>query len=111
MIFSILRKPEGSTWDAFTPRWASSCAAKIGRSKSTLSKYEKGEIALDLETLYALAELYRVHVEQLLPRPETAEDEDSPAPAFFAGLKQFYGYLFDGRDNSIIRCVFEVQAE
>lgn len=86
-------------------------AAKIGRSKSTLSKYEKGEIALDLETLYALAELYRVHVEQLLPRPESAEDENGPAPAFFAGLKRFYGYLFDGRDNSIIRCVFEVQAE
>ena len=66
-------------------------AAKIGRSKSTLSKYEKGEIALDLETLYALAELYRVHVEQLLPRPENAEDEAYPAPAFFAGLKRFYG--------------------
>lgn len=39
---------------------------KICKSKSTISKYEKGEIAVDIETLYEIADAIGVHVEQLL---------------------------------------------
>ena len=39
---------------------------KICKSKSTISKYEKGEIAVDVETLYEIADAIGVHVEQLL---------------------------------------------
>ena len=88
-------------------------AAQLGKSKSTISKYEKGEIMVDVETLYALAALYRVHVEQLLY--STSADErpapTGPVPGFFNGLRRFYGYFFDGRDNSIVRCVFDVLDE
>mgnify|MGYP000436966943 CR=1 FL=1 len=32
-------------------------------------------------------------------------------PAFFSGVSQFYSYLFDGRSNRIMRCVFDVLSE
>ena len=58
---------------------------RVCKSISTLSKYEKGEIAVDIETLYDLADALQVHVEQLLyRRPERTKLvlEDS-SPAFF----------------------------
>ena len=41
----------------------------IRKSKSTISKYEHGEIAIDIETLYDLADALQIHVEQLLYCP------------------------------------------
>lgn len=41
----------------------------IHKSRSTISKYEKGEIAIDIETLYEIADAIQVHVEQLLYCP------------------------------------------
>lgn len=35
----------------------------IGKSKSTISKYEKGEIPVDVETLYLIAQALHVHIE------------------------------------------------
>ena len=37
---------------------------KICKSKSAISKCEKGEIAVDIETLYEIADAIGVHVEQ-----------------------------------------------
>lgn len=85
----------------------------ICKSKSTISKYEKGEIPLDIQTLYDIAEALQVHVEQLLYvlPGRTAMASRNNSPAFFAGCSQFYSYLFDGRNNQLIRCVFDVLAE
>lgn len=84
---------------------------RIYKSKSTISKYEKGEIAIDIETLYQISEALSIHVEQLLyipPATRNLPPDTISHPHFFAGLSQFYGYEFDGRDNSLIRCVFDV---
>lgn len=85
----------------------------ICKSKSTLSKYEKGEISLDIETLYELAEALQIHVEQLLytPSKPASFTSRSDCPAFFNGLSQFYSYLYDGRSKRLIRCVFDVLSE
>ena len=85
----------------------------ICKSKSTLSKYEKGEIPLDVETLYEIADALEVHVEQLLYcRPDRAVlSRHASSPAFFAGVSQFYSYLFDGRNGQLIRCVFDILSE
>lgn len=85
----------------------------ICKSKSTISKYEKGEIPLDIETLYDIAEALQVHVEQLLYAlpGRTAMSAGNNSPAFFAGCSQFYSYLFDGRNNQLTRCVFDVLSE
>ncbi|MEW4413124.1 helix-turn-helix transcriptional regulator [Clostridium sp. AN503] len=99
------RKMHGMTLDELS--------AVIHKSKSTISKYEKGEIAVDVETLYEIADAVQVHVEQLLycPPKRTVISAGSNSPAFFSGVSQFYSYLFDGRSNRIIRCVFDVLSE
>ncbi|MDO4481149.1 MAG: helix-turn-helix transcriptional regulator [Bacillota bacterium] len=85
-------------------------AADICKSKSTVSKYEKGEITVDVETLYDIADALHVHVEQFLYcRPDRAEIVSrGNNPAFFNGLSQFHSYLYDGRINRLIRCIFDV---
>ena len=98
------RRQRGMTLEAL--------AAAIGKSRSTLSKYEKGEIAVDIETLYDLAAALRIDAAQLLcprvaPAPAGA-GTGRAVPAFFAGVAQFFGYHFDGRDGSVIRCVFDL---
>lgn len=85
-------------------------AKKVCKSKSTLSKYEKGNIVLDLESLYEIAKALHVRVDQLLcPQPELLQDEEKRGdiPAFFKGLSRFYGYVYDGRAGRLIRCVFD----
>ena len=84
----------------------------IHKSKSTISKYESGEIAIDIETLYEIAAALDVHVEQLLWCPPRRTDMiSSGTPAFFRGISQFFSYLYDGRSSSLIRCVFDVLAQ
>lgn len=85
----------------------------ICKSKATVSKYEKGEIVLDIVTLYDIANALQLHVEQLLYcKPErTNISTKGKNPAFFNGLSQFYAYVFDGRANQIIKCVFDVLSE
>ncbi|RRJ65117.1 helix-turn-helix domain-containing protein [Paenibacillus oralis] len=80
------------------------------KSKATVSKYERGEIAIDIVTLYEIADVLHVHVNQLL----YFERENDPTkrkifnPAFFSGINQFYSYLYDGRANKIMKCVFDI---
>jgi len=85
----------------------------ICKSKATVSKYEKGEIVIDIVTLYDIANALQLHVEQLLYcKPErTNISTKGKNPAFFNGLSQFYSYVFDGRSNRIIKCVFDVLSE
>lgn len=90
-----------------------SLSEAIHKSASTLSKYEKGEIPIDVETLYEIADALEVDVESLLLiRKRTSRIVTSSAsPTLFGGIRRFYSYLFDGRNNSIMRSVFDVGAE
>lgn len=101
----IFRKMRSLTLDELS--------ALICKSKSTLSKYEKGEISVDIETLYELADALHIHVEQLLytRQDRTKIALSNTSPAFFNGVSQFYSYLFDGRSKHLIRCLFDVLSE
>ena len=82
----------------------------INKSKATVSKYETGEISIDLVTLYAVADALKIHVEQLLyiePQAETYSGSSEPS-AFFKNSSRFYSYIYDGRNNSLMRCVIDV---
>lgn len=84
----------------------------ICKSKSTVSKYENGEISIDIETLYNIADALNIHVEQLLYySPKQNINYNSSIPVFFNNISQFYSYVFDGRANKLMRCVFDIQAE
>lgn len=82
----------------------------INKSKATVSKYERGEICLDVETLYSIAGALRIHVEQLIyvdPDVEVYSDNYEPS-SFFRNSSRFYSYFYDGRNNRIVRCVIDV---
>lgn len=83
------------------------------KSKSTLSKYENGQISIDIETLYAIAKVLGVHVEQLLYSEPMQQDNKAlyTVPAFFRNLSQFYIYYYDGRIREISRCVVDILSQ
>ena len=76
---------------------------KIYKSKATLSKYETGEITVDVETLFDIAAALKIRPQQLLDIP--CEDPAAPAGdggSFFAG-RRIYLYFYDGRSSRIVR--------
>ena len=88
-------------------------ASRVYKSQSAISKYEHGEVAIDVTTLYAIADALQVGIDLLLyiperPRPQRTEQG---LPSFFDGCSHFYSYVFDGRVNKIIRCAFDVLDE
>ena len=85
-------------------------AGILCKNKSTLSKYETGEIVLDIETIYEISRALGIHVEQLLycTPDRVAIQEAGARSAFFSGLTQFYAYYYDGRVNRIVPAVFDV---
>lgn len=74
----------------------------IHKSKASISKYEKGEIALDIETLVEIAQVLQVNPGQLIDyQPEPLHPirnraEYSGMSPFFQA-KRLYFYFYDGR--------------
>ena len=56
-------------------------AEAIGKSKATVSKYEKSEIAIDIEVLFDIARALGVSVSQLTDYPAPAAPR--PAPSLY----------------------------
>ena len=102
----ICRKHRGMTQDEL--------GAKIYKSKATVSKYEKGEISVDIQTLYDIAEVLSLHIEQLLwynPEPDFSASANKTLPLFFRGITKLYGYIYDGRNDSVLKCVFDILSQ
>ncbi|AUI66895.1 MULTISPECIES: helix-turn-helix domain-containing protein [Glaesserella] len=101
-LIRIARKKSGLTLVEFSKL--------VYKNPSTLSKYEKGEIVLDIPTLYHIAQVLNIDIEQLLIRPhrELKTSLTAKVPTFFMGLSQFYAYFYDGRNNSIVPCVVDL---
>lgn len=78
----------------------------IHKSRATVSKYETGEISLDVETLYDISKVLRINVNQLMDYQ--AEEELIPAESpktmiqspFFEA-NRLYFYFYDGRYNRL----------
>ena len=88
-------------------------AALLHKTGATVSKYESGQIAMDVVTLYEVAAALGVPPEKLLycaPLPVEDLTADS-VPAFFRGVDRLYMYYFDGRNNSLVRSVIDIRAK
>lgn len=85
-------------------------AAAVCKSKATISKYEKGDIVIDIETLYDIAYALHIHIDQLLvsQTEKTRLEEREVDPSFFRGLDRFYAYYYDGRIRKINRSVCDI---
>lgn len=77
-------------------------ADRIHKSRASVSKYENGEITLDVETLYEIAEVLQISTNQLMDyRPVMPEEEtmlhSSVGKSPFFQAKRLYFYFYDGR--------------
>lgn len=81
-------------------------ADMIHKSRATVSKYETGEITLDIETLYDISDALDVDLNQLTdyrpPKTEITDkiaDYSGKSPFFHA--EKLYFYFYDGRYNRL----------
>lgn len=81
-------------------------ADSIHKSRASVSKYENGEITLDIETLFEIAEVLGVSTSQLLdvPVPEPAVSSvvhHAGLKSPFFEAKKMYFYFYDGRHKRL----------
>ena len=76
-------------------------AQAIYKTRSAISKYENGQISVDIATLYDIANALKISIYDLLHRntPDINQEYNAEVPAFFRGSSQLYMYFFDGRVN------------
>ncbi len=85
-------------------------ADAICKSKATVSKYENGQIAIDIDSLYDIARTLGVTVPQLVYCESPAAETDAlETPAFFRNTSTYYAYNYDGRKKSIKHCVIKIR--
>ena len=82
-------------------------SAMIHKSKATLSKYETGDIAIDVETLYDIAAALDIRAEQLLDRHTPAHGEPRVESCSFFMQGRIYVYFYDGRIGRCIKNVLQ----
>lgn len=81
-------------------------ADSIHKSRATVSKYETGEITLDIETLFDISQALNINLSQLTdyqppaPEPIPAEPGVTRKSPFFQA-KRLYFYFYDGRYNRL----------
>jgi len=91
-------------------------ADAIHKSRASVSKYETGEISLDIETLYEISQALEVPLQQLTDfQPPTP-----PEPAFVPGhlrkspffqARRLYFYFYDGRYKRLKDGVIDIHEQ
>lgn len=86
-------------------------ADRINKSRATVSKYESGDIILDIETLDEIAKALNVELEQLVSNPEQRNkdyivDAGELSEGFikhnpFYESRRLYLYYYDGRSRRL----------
>ncbi|MGM9530247.1 helix-turn-helix domain-containing protein [Intestinibacter sp.] len=83
-------------------------AIAINKTKSTLSKYERGIISVDICTLYDISDALGVHIDQLLYNKQYNNVDKKEEINFFSGCSRLYTYIYDGRNNKVIISVIDI---
>ena len=86
-------------------------AALLHKSKSTVSKYECGEISIDIETLYEIADALQISIRQLLDRVEPHTGTPLMPRGFFAKGPRLYVYYLNKNSSRIVAGVLEITQE
>lgn len=98
----LYRKAKNLTIETF--------AGMIHKSKATISKYENGDISIDIETLFGIAQALDISVNQLIDYETVSHEGEAAEPiARRAGKSRYYMYFYDGRRSRIARNIIEVQ--
>lgn len=97
----LYRKMKGMTIETF--------AGMIQKSKATVSKYENGDISIDIETLFVIARELDVSVHQLIDYADEEVTAEETTEKSRWSKSRYYMYFYDGRRSRIARNVIEVQ--
>ena len=68
-------------------------AAAVCKSKATLSKYEKGDIVIDIETLYEIADALEIHIDQLLVHQDKKKTDEREIDRLARQVEDRFGPL------------------
>lgn len=89
-------------------------ADAIHKSRATVSKYETGEIALDLETLYDISLALDIELSQLTDYHSQSKEENAIKTINYSGESPFfkasklYFYFYDGRYHRLKEAVISI---
>lgn len=89
-------------------------ADRIHKSKSSVSKYETGEITLDIETLAEISKVLQVSIHQLTDY-QPPSDTSAIHPASCRGISPFfrarrmYFYFYDGKSECLKDGIIDIR--
>lgn len=89
-------------------------ADAIHKSRATMSKYETGDISMDLDTLYQISLALNVSLEQLIDCPNAKQDLIPDLMIDHSGISPFfkanrlYFYFYDGRYHRLKEAVITI---
>lgn len=83
-------------------------ASMIHKSKSTLSKYENGNISIDVESLLEIARALNVELTQLINYRYETPVLPKLAGSPFGSSSELYIYYYDGRKKDIVKSLLTV---
>lgn len=91
-------------------------ANRIHKSRASVSKYETGEITLDVGTLFDISNALHIDMNQLTdyhrPSVETAaETDDYSGQSPFFKANRLYFYFFDGRYNRLKDGIIDIHKD
>ena len=85
-------------------------AGMINKSKATVSKYENGDISIDIETLFIIANKLDISVSQLIDLEQEGAETEKNLPVTDGRYekRRMYMYFYDGRRSRFVRSVIEI---
>ena len=86
-------------------------AAAIHKSESTLSKYESGQIAIDVGSLYDIASALGTDMSQFVDYAIPKENVRRAVSNPFSSSDTLYMYYYDGRLKQMTRTLLELQSD
>lgn len=75
----------------------------INKSKATVSKYENGSVAIDLDTLYCIAKALDVNIMTLIDYNISEAQDTTVNDGIYFDKPNIYMYYYDGRSNNIVK--------
>lgn len=82
-------------------------AVRLHKSVSTVSKYEKGDISLDISTFLELSKIFKVSPLAIIGDEIAEEGEEY---TYAETIEKLYMYSYDGMGKVIVKSVIEQQA-
>lgn len=97
------RKRKGYTIEEFSKL--------INKSKATLSKYENGSIAIDVDTLLDIADALDMQLNHLISYQSSKTSKPVGISNSYFNHSQFYMYFYDGRIKKLTKSILSLSTD